>query len=126
MAIILVVDDEEGVRSFVGRALSKDGHTVLDAGDGVEALEVLARKPADLLIVDVAMPRMDGLTLIHQLRLAGSSVKILATAGIGPVGLDLAMERGADATIAKPFRVDELIAAVRSLLERDGTGGNCG
>ena len=118
MAVILVVDDEEAVRSLLQEFLEMESHEVLQAEDGEKALDVLSRKSVDLLIADMAMPKMDGLTLIHHLRQAGSWVRILATAGWGEVSLPRAMQLGADATIEKPFDLDELRALVKGLLVR--------
>ena len=116
MAVILVVDDEETVRNLLREFLEMDGHRVLQAEDGEEALDVLHRESVDLLITDMAMPKMDGLTLIHHLRQAGSRVKILAAAGWGEVSLPRAMALGADATIEKPIDLGGMRGLVKGLL----------
>jgi len=113
------------MREVVRAALELDDHTVLEAEDGEAALNVLAREPVDLAIVDMRMPRMDGETLILQLRHTGSRVKILATAGQGGEALDFAMEAGADRTLGKPFHLEELRAAVRELLGQEDSGEKC-
>ena len=117
MAVILVVDDEEAVRSLLQEFLEMESHEVLQAEDGEKALDVLSRKSVDLLIADMAMPKMDGLTLIHHLRQAGSRVKILAAAGWGEVSLPRAMALGADRTIEKPFDLNELRVVITGVLE---------
>ena len=116
MAVILVVDDEKAVRNLLRELLEMDGHRILQAEDGEKALDVLHKESVDLLIADMAMPRMDSLTLIHHLRQAGSLVKILATAGWGEVSLPRAMQLGADRTVEKPFDLEELRALVKDLL----------
>ena len=117
MAVILAVEDEETVRNLLRQVLELDDHRIPQAEDGEKALDVLHRESVDLLITDMAMPRMDGLTLNHHLRQAGSRVKILAAAGWGEVSLPRAMALGADCTIGKPFDLEELRALVRGLLE---------
>ena len=116
MAAILVVDDDETIRNLLRDYLETDGHRILQAEDGEEALDVLHRESVDLLITDMVMPRMDGLTLIRHLRQAGSRVKILAAAGWGEVSLPRAVQLGADATIEKPLDFGELRALVRGML----------
>jgi two-component system response regulator MprA len=125
MARVLVVDDEPAVRRALERALRLENHEVLLAADGEEALDVLTRSPADAVILDVLMPRLDGLEVARRMRRAGDRTPILmltARDGIDDrvAGLDV----GADDYLVKPFALRELQARLRALLRRagDGTG----
>jgi two-component system response regulator MprA len=116
---ILVVDDEPAVRDAVKRALGFEGYRVDLAGDGVEALERVALDPPDAIVLDVLMPRMDGVELCKRLRSAGDTTPILMltareTVADRVVGLDA----GADDYLVKPFALQELLARVRALLRR--------
>ena len=125
MAQILVVDEEERIRGVIEAALGND-YVVHHARDGEEALEVLAREPVDLVVVDLGVLRMDGGTPIRQLRQAGTRVKILATAGADAETLAGALESGADCTLGRPFHQDELRAVVRGLIGRADSSRDCG
>jgi two-component system response regulator MprA len=122
---ILVVDDEPAVRDAVKRALGFEGYKVDLAGDGMEALERLSLEPADAIVLDVLMPRMDGIELCKKLRAAGDATPILMltareTVADRVVGLDA----GADDYLVKPFALQELLARVRALLRRTGAAGD--
>jgi two-component system, OmpR family, response regulator MprA len=119
MAQILVVDDEPAVRSALERALRLESYDVQLAADGREALDMLAEKPADAVILDVMMPGIDGLEVCRRLRAAGDRTPVLMLTARDAiddrvVGLDV----GADDYLVKPFALRELQARVRALLRR--------
>jgi two-component system, OmpR family, response regulator MprA len=123
MARILVVDDEPAVRRALERALRLDSYDVALAADGEEALDVLASQPADAVILDVLMPRLDGLEVARRMRQAGDRTPILMLTARDAIadrvkGLDV----GADDYLPKPFALRELQARLRALLRRSGDG----
>jgi len=118
MSRILVVEDEPMVAEVVERYLRRDGHEVRLAFDGQAALDQLADQPADLIVLDLMLPRLDGATVCRAIR-AGSDVPIIMLTARGDEpdrlkGLDL----GADDYISKPFSPRELAARVRAVLRR--------
>ena len=127
MARILVVDDEPAVRRALERALRLDSYDVALAADGEEALDALASQPADAVILDVLMPRLDGLEVARRMRHAGDRTPILMLTARDAVddrvkGLDV----GADDYLVKPFALRELQARLRALLRRTGDGAGEG
>src|SRR5689334_5462278 len=121
MARVLVVDDEPAVRRALERALRLENHDVQLAADGEEALDALATKPADVVILDVMMPRLDGLEVCRRMRQAGDCTPILMLTARDAIddrvtGLDV----GADDYLVKPFALRELQARLRALLRRSG------
>jgi two-component system response regulator MprA len=123
MARVLVVDDEPAVRRALERALSLESYEVELAADGQEALDSLAASPADAVVLDVMMPRIDGLEVARRMRRAGDRTPILMLTARDAVddrvaGLDV----GADDYLVKPFALRELQARLRALLRRTGTG----
>ncbi|HEY8764264.1 MAG TPA: response regulator transcription factor [Solirubrobacteraceae bacterium] len=127
MARVLVVDDEPAVRRALERALRLDSYDVELAGDGEEALDVQARDPADAVILDVAMPRLDGLEVCRRMRQAGDRTPVLMLTARDAIddrvkGLDV----GADDYLVKPFALRELQARLRALLRRTGDGADEG
>jgi two-component system response regulator MprA len=121
---ILVVDDEPAVRSALDRALRLAGYEVDLAQDGRDALDQLAERSPDAIVLDILMPGVDGLEVCRRLRAAGDRVPILMLTARDAVrdrveGLDA----GADDYLVKPFALEELKARLRALLRRsDGAG----
>lgn len=120
MACILIIDDEEDLRRIMRDALERQGHVVVEAGNGAEALDVIAQHPADLIVTDIMMPDMDGIETIIALRRGNPDVRIIAISGGGRVGntdyLALAEKFGAMHVLAKPFRRQQLVDAVQASL----------
>ncbi len=118
-ARILVVDDEPAVQSALSRALTLERYEVARAADGLEALEQLGAAPYEAVILDIAMPRMDGLEVCRRLREGGDHTPVLMLTARGEVDDRVAgLDAGADDYLVKPFALRELLARVRALLRR--------
>jgi two-component system response regulator MprA len=120
---VLVVDDERAVRAAVRRGLALDGWEVTEAEGGAEALRFLRDSGVDVVVLDVLMPRIDGLEVCRRLRAAGDRTPVLMLTARGEVedrveGLDA----GADDYVVKPFALAELQARLRALLRRVNGG----
>ena len=116
---ILVVDDEPAVREALRRALQLEGYDVELAGDGVEALERLAVSGVDAVLLDVMMPRLDGLETCRRLRRDGNALPVLMLTARDAVSDRVAgLDAGADDYVVKPFALEELLARLRALLRR--------
>ena len=116
---VLVVDDEPGVRAALQRALALERHDVRVAEDGRQALDMLAESTVDAIVLDVMMPRIDGLEVCRRLRAAGDRTPVLMLTARDAIddrvdGLDA----GADDYLVKPFALRELQARLRALLRR--------
>ncbi|HWD69950.1 MAG TPA: response regulator transcription factor [Solirubrobacteraceae bacterium] len=121
MAQILVVDDEPAVRRALERALRLDKYDVELAIDGEEALDRLAERPVDAVILDVMMPGVDGLEVCRRMRAAGDRTPVLMlTARDAIDDRVLGLDVGADDYLVKPFALRELQARLRALLRRTG------
>src|ERR1700753_98054 len=123
MARVLVVDDEPAVRRALERALHLGHQGVAVAEDGERALDALASHPADAVILDVMMPKLDGLEVCRRLRKSGDRTPVLMLTARDAIddrveGLDV----GADDYLVKPFALRELQARLRALLRRSGDG----
>lgn len=103
MATILFVDDDEMERTFAREILEPRGHRVLYAGDGETALKVFSTESIDVVVTDLAMPRLNGLRLIKRLRAEDPEVHVIAASGINADQLDLAEDMGAIAVLQKPW-----------------------
>jgi two-component system, OmpR family, response regulator MprA len=118
-ARILVVDDEPAVQSALARALSLESYDVAQAADGLEALERLGATAYEAVILDIAMPRLDGLEVCRRLRQGGDRTPVLMLTARGEVDDRVAgLDAGADDYLVKPFALRELLARVRALLRR--------
>jgi two-component system response regulator MprA len=116
---ILVVDDDQSVRDSLARSLQYVGYEVTTAADGVEALAKLASVKADAVIMDVMMPRLDGLETTRMLRQSGNDVPILVLTARDAVNDRVdGLDAGGDDYMVKPFARDELLARLRALTRR--------
>jgi CheY-like chemotaxis protein len=112
---ILVVDDEPAVREAVERALRLDGHEVSLAADGQEALSALGSRQPDAVVLDLLMPRVDGLELCRRMRGGGDRTPVLMLTARDAVADRVAgLDAGADDYLVKPFALEELLARVRA------------
>jgi DNA-binding response OmpR family regulator len=115
---ILLVDDEDAVRKVLAFPLEKDGYVVVQAGDGEEALRRFAEQPVDLVVLDIMLPRLDGLEVCKRLRATSTVPIIMLTARDDELDKVLGLELGADDYITKPFSIREFRSRVRALLRR--------
>ena len=116
---VLLVDDEESVQKLLTYQLEREGYTVVQARDGEEALERYRETPIDLVILDLMLPRLDGLAVCRRLREERSAVPIIMLTARGDEGDKvLGLELGADDYITKPFSIREFMSRVRALLRR--------
>jgi two-component system, OmpR family, response regulator len=117
-ATILLVDDEESVQKLLTYPLERDGYRVVQAHDGEEALRRFEEESVDLVVLDVMLPKLDGLEVCKRLRAASSVPVIMLTARDDEVDKVLGLELGADDYITKPFSIREFRSRVRAVLRR--------
>src|SRR3954464_11300002 len=115
---LLVVDDDVDIRTLLAEQLSKAGYAVSTAGDGAEMRRVLEREHVDLVVLDLNLPREDGLTLCRDLRARSSTPVIMLTARGEAIDRIVGLEMGADDYLTKPFEPRELLARIRNVLRR--------
>ena len=121
MAYILIIDDDNQFRAMLREMLERSGYEVVEASDGKEGLRLYREKATDLIITDIIMPEKEGIEVIMELQRDFPDVKIIAMSGGGQLdpGLYLSMAKsfGAQYTFDKPVERQELLKAVRELLE---------
>jgi DNA-binding response OmpR family regulator len=118
---ILLVDDEDAVQKLLAYPLERDGFRVVQARDGEEALARFAEERVDLVVLDLMLPRVDGLEVCKRLRATSSVPIIMLTARDDELDKVLGLELGADDYITKPFSIREFRSRVRALLRRAAT-----
>ncbi len=130
MATILVVEDERDLNNLVRRHLEDEGHRVVQAFDGLAAVEAAQRDRFELVVLDWMLPRLDGLEVCRRLRRESIVPILMLTARSEEIDRVLGLEVGADDYLTKPFSVRELLARVRAILRRvelmraEGSGGD--
>ncbi len=120
MVTVLVVDDEAKIRELVGAYLQRDGHSVLLAHTGLEALDMAERLAPDLLVLDLGLPDIPGEELLRLLRRSSDVPVIMLTARAGEGDRVAGLRLGADDYVTKPFSPRELMARVEAVLRRAG------
>jgi DNA-binding response OmpR family regulator len=120
---VLLVDDEPKIHRLVHRILEPEGFAVLDAQDGQEAVEMVESHGPDLVLLDVAMPRLNGMEACRRIRGISDVPVVMVTAQAGEEALVRGLELGADDYVAKPFSPRELVARVRAVLRRASETG---
>jgi len=118
---ILVVDDEETIREVVRRYLEREGFSVKEAADGFEALDSIRTEPPDLIVLDLMLPGIDGLSLTQHIRQDRRIPIIMLTAKGEASDRIRGLDMGADDYMAKPFSPQEVVSRVRAVLRRSGT-----
>jgi len=114
---ILIAEDDRRVRESLERALQLEGYDVVTANDGARALEIHAETPVDMLILDVSMPNVDGLTVCRRVRRSGDNTPVLMLTARHEVPDRVAgLDAGADDYLVKPFALEELLARIRARL----------
>jgi len=121
-AQILVVDDESGVRELVGDVLELEGYEVTVASDGLDALSYIRKQKFDLYVLDINMPKIDGLVLLEKVRASGDSTPaLLLSARREKDDIHQGFRVGADDYVTKPFSIEELALRVEAILRRTQT-----
>ena len=116
---LLVVEDEKNLNRIIAEALEDEGYSVDACFNGVEALECMACAHYDVIVLDIMMPKMDGLTLVRTLRAQGDATPVLfLTSRDGVADRVEGLESGGDYYLVKPFHFDELIAVVRAMTRK--------
>jgi len=114
---VLIVDDEPPIRRFLRTSLTAQGYDIVEAEDGVKALDEVRRMSPDVLVLDLGLPGMDGLEVIRRLRGGGATLPIIVLSSrADEAGKVEALDLGADDYVTKPFGVDELLARIRAAM----------
>jgi two-component system, OmpR family, response regulator len=119
---ILIVDDDPHIREVLSFALGKAGMETAQAGDGEAALQAVDARRPDLVVLDINMPRMDGLEVCRRLRAAGDLPILFLSSRDDEVDRVVGLELGADDYVVKPFSPREVVARVSAILKRNGRG----
>ena len=123
---ILLVDDEDAIQSLLTYPLERDGYRVVQARDGDEALRRFSEEDVDLVVLDIMLPRVDGLEVCRRLRAESTVPIIMLTARDDELDKVLGLELGADDYITKPFSIREFRSRIRALLRRAATPHHAG
>ncbi len=116
---MLVAEDDEGIRAPLVRALEREGYDVEAVADGLDAAQLALGAAHDLLVLDIGLPRLDGLEVCRRVREAGQGVAVIfLTAQTGELDAVSGLDAGGDDYVTKPFRLAELLARVRAQLRR--------
>lgn len=118
MSVILIVDDDTEIRDVIHVYLRNEGYSVIEARDGIEALQALSQQDVQLIILDVMMPRMDGIKACMRIREKYTAPIIMLSAKEGDIDKIMGLSTGADDYVTKPFNPMELIARVKAQLRR--------
>jgi CheY-like chemotaxis protein len=117
MAHLLIVDDDSTIRHLIRRTLERTGHSMVEAENGREAIRTLAQKRADLVLLDLNMPEMEGIETVQEIRRVFPKTKIIVISGVETVYLRGSELLGADAALRKPFHPEELRETVARVLD---------
>ena len=121
MTRILVIEDDPVLQQALGLNLKREGYEVLGAADGLTGLQMARDAQPDLVILDLMLPRLDGLSVARGIRQAGATPIIILTARDGEIDRIVGLESGADDYVIKPFSFGELAARIRAVLRRAPT-----
>ena len=117
MAVILIVDDAEFLRLRISKMLTESGHEVLEAENGVQAINKYQSEAPDIILMDITMPEMDGLTALKEIRSQDPKAKIVMLTALGQESIVLeAIKSGAKDFVVKPFERDRVMSAINKLL----------
>ena len=121
MANVLIVDDDPNILQVLGVFIEREGYTVFKSVGGVEALEVLGERGIDLAIIDLNMPEMNGIALMRWMRKANSGMKLVPMTAVGDL-LTAPSEFVAEASLTKPFTLEDVQVVLAKALEKEETG----
>lgn len=118
MAKLLICDDEAGLRAVIRRYATFEGHEVVEAGDGMEAVELCRKEPFDMIIMDIMMPELDGFSAVKEIRKTSDTPVIMLSARGEEYDKVLGFEVGVDDYVVKPFSSKEIMLRVNAILRR--------